>query len=60
MDVGQGDTEPDAGPQEEEEFPDLARIMTDVGMTNQGIFKFYVRNFYSLTTNVYKNIKLGI
>jgi len=40
MDVGQGDTEPDADPQEEEEFPDLARIMTDVGMTNQGILNF--------------------
>ncbi len=40
MDVGQGDTEPDADSQEEEEFPDLARIMADVGMTNQGILNF--------------------
>jgi len=40
MDVGQGDTEPDADPQEEEGFPDLARIMTDVGMTNRGILSF--------------------
>ncbi len=35
MDVGQGDTDPDVDPQEG--FPDLTRIMTDAGMTNQGI-----------------------